>query len=140
MDINVWANKILIDFLFESGRIVKQVIGISSGAAVNGSRGWNAYALSKAALNMLIDLYAKEQENTHFTALAPGIINTGMQEYIRSLPDPEKFPVVEKLTKLYRENKMDEAEESARKWQRHLIKCKDLPSGSFTDIREMTSK
>ena len=59
MDVNVWANKILIDSLIRQVNEVKQVVAISSGAAVSGSRGWNAYSLSKAALNMLINLVCK---------------------------------------------------------------------------------
>jgi benzil reductase ((S)-benzoin forming) len=54
MDINVWANKVLIDILFRQMDEIGQIVGISSGASVSGSRGWNAYALSKATLNMLV--------------------------------------------------------------------------------------
>ena len=57
MEINVWANKWLLDTLFTEGRSVQQVVAISSGASLSGSRGWNGYSLSKAALNMLIQLY-----------------------------------------------------------------------------------
>ncbi|HFD14480.1 MAG TPA: SDR family NAD(P)-dependent oxidoreductase, partial [Epsilonproteobacteria bacterium] len=67
MDINVWANKELIDLLTQN-TIVQQVVGISSGAAVNGSKGWGAYSLSKSALNMLLKVYAKELPETHFTS------------------------------------------------------------------------
>ena len=50
MDINVWANKVIIDWLLQHSIQVQQLIVISSGAAVNGSRGWSAYSLSKASL------------------------------------------------------------------------------------------
>lgn len=43
MDINVWSNKIIIDLLFSSVKSVKQVVAVSSGAAVYGNRGWNGY-------------------------------------------------------------------------------------------------
>ncbi|MFW5760884.1 MAG: SDR family NAD(P)-dependent oxidoreductase, partial [Cyclobacteriaceae bacterium] len=56
MDLNVWANKILLETLFFTKKDIKQVIAISSGASVSGARGWNAYSLSKATLNMLINL------------------------------------------------------------------------------------
>ncbi|MCD6212853.1 MAG: SDR family NAD(P)-dependent oxidoreductase, partial [Sulfurovum sp.] len=77
MEVNVWANKELIDTLNEYAH-VKQIVGISSGAAVNGSKGWGAYSLSKAGLNMLLSVYAKELPGIHFTALAPGVIDTPM--------------------------------------------------------------
>src|SRR3954470_24047545 len=41
MDVNVWANKILIDALFAKVRKIEQVVAVSSGAAVSGARGWN---------------------------------------------------------------------------------------------------
>ncbi len=137
MNINVWANKVIIDSLFTGTRKVMQVVAVSSGASVSGSRGWNAYALSKATLNMLIDLYSKEHTETHFIALAPGIINTGMQEYIRSLPDPEKYPVVKRLTRLYEESKMMEVEEAVPKLIRSFSRVRELESGSFADVRKL---
>src|SRR5690606_11341690 len=75
-EINVWVNKVLIEELFKSGFGVRQVIAISSGASVNGSLGWGAYSLSKSTLNMLIQLYSFEYSETHFSAIAPGLIQT----------------------------------------------------------------
>ena len=65
MDINVWANKLILDWLHHDGMKVDQIILMSSGAAVNGNKGWNAYALSKATLNMLTQLYAAEFPDSH---------------------------------------------------------------------------
>ena len=69
MDINLWSNKILIDSILENNISCKQIIGISSGASVNGSAGWGPYSISKAALNMLIKTYAVENPQIHFAAL-----------------------------------------------------------------------
>ncbi|MEC8209455.1 MAG: SDR family NAD(P)-dependent oxidoreductase, partial [Verrucomicrobiota bacterium] len=80
MEINVWSNKWLLDCLFADERSVEQVVAISSGASQSGSRGWNGYSLSKSALNMLIKLYAGERSQTHFISLAPGLIDTAMQD------------------------------------------------------------
>ena len=82
MEINVWANKTVLDWLHNSAVRVDQVVMISSGAAVLGNRGWGGYALSKAALNMLARLYAHEFPQTHLCALAPGIIDTAMMDYL----------------------------------------------------------
>ena len=78
---------------------MRQVIGISSGAAVRGSRGWNGYALSKAAFAMLIQLYAAERSETHFCSLMPGIVQTKMQDDLCSLSAEQRrqFPAVERL-------------------------------------------
>jgi benzil reductase ((S)-benzoin forming) len=85
MNANLIANKLIIDTLFEQVGVVYQIVAISSGAAVNGYRGWNAYAISKAALNTLMKLYAKEIPETHFSAIEPGIIDGNPNEYIPQL-------------------------------------------------------
>ena len=139
MDVNVWANKIIIDALFQCVHSIEQIIAISSGAAVSGSRGWNAYSLSKATLNMLINLYAKEYTQTHFCALAPGLIDTKMQDYIYALnKDHEnKFPTVKKLKAAKGTDKMPDPEEAAKIVANSIEKIKIYESGSFIDVREM---
>ena len=96
MEINLWANKELIDTLHKHAQ-VKQIVGMSSGAAVNGSKGWGAYSLSKAALNMLLNVYAKEMPETHFTALAPGVIHTPMVQHILENVNDEVYPSARRL-------------------------------------------
>ncbi len=137
MDVNVWANKILTDSLFKLQIPIGHVVGISSGASVSGSRGWNAYALSKATLNMLIDLYSKEHESTHFTSLAPGLIDSEMQDYIYSLSEQEKFPVIKKLKSAKGTSRMPDPEEAARIISEGIEKAKKYDSGAFLDVRKI---
>ena len=137
MDINVWANKVFIDTLFELSIPVIQIAAISSGAAVSGSRGWNVYSISKAALNMLVNLYSKEQEETHFIALAPGLIDTNMQEYLCNLPDTDKYPTVNFLKEARGTESMPTPIEAAKPIAEAIEKSKELPSGDFVDIRNM---
>lgn len=137
MDVNVWANKVLIDLLYRRLDSINQIVAISSGAAVSGARGWNAYSLSKATLNMLINLYAKEFTNTHFCALAPGLIDSQMQEYISSLPDDNKYPTIERLKKAKADKQMPGIEEAALKVSEAIEKALIYESGRFLDVREM---
>jgi NAD(P)-dependent dehydrogenase (short-subunit alcohol dehydrogenase family) len=139
MDVNVWANKILIDLLFEQVDEINQVVAISSGAAVSGARGWNAYSLSKACLNMLVSLYAKELTDCHFIALAPGLIKTNMQDYVNDLSDETalKFPVVRKLKDARGTEKMPLPEDAAKIVAASINRAKQYDSGSFLDVREM---
>ncbi len=137
MDINVWSNKILIDLLFNDRRQIKQVAAISSGASVYGNRGWNAYSLSKATLNMLIKLYSEEHGDTHFCAIAPGLIDTAMQDYIYSLPDDKKFPSVQRLKKTKASGNMPSPEEAAGILAGALETALNEESGSYLDVREM---
>ncbi|MFW6370887.1 MAG: alcohol dehydrogenase, partial [Bacteroidota bacterium] len=99
--------------------------------------GWNAYSLSKATLNMLINLYAKEYTDTHFCALAPGIIDTEMQDYIYSLPDDNKFPVVQKLKSLKGTDDMPPPAKAAPSLIKAFETVKKYESGSFLDVREL---
>ena len=132
MELNVWANKELIDTL-SSYATVKQIVGISSGAAVNGSKGWGAYSLSKSALNMLLKVYAKELPDIHFTALAPGIIKTPMTDYIVEKVDDREFPSAKKLKESY----IQSPEEAAKNLLYLFPKLLEYESGSFVDVREM---
>ncbi len=137
MDINLWANKIILDHIYSRNINVKQIIAISSGAAVSGQRGWSGYGISKAALNMLIKLYAAEKSGTHFSALAPGLIDTRMQEKIRSIPDATAFEVVNRLKKAAGTSDMQTPQQAARKIYEITDSLIQFPSGDFVDIRKI---
>jgi len=132
MEVNVWANKELIDTLNAYAQ-VKQIVGISSGAAVNGSKGWGAYSISKAALNMLLSVYAKELPEIHFTALAPGVIRTPMVENIIEEVDDTLFPSAKRL----KENPIQTAGEAAKNLIDIFPQLLAYESGSFLDVRTM---
>jgi len=132
MEVNVWANKELIDTLNEYAHI-KQVVGISSGAAVNGSKGWGAYSLSKTGLNMLLCVYAKELPEIHFTALAPGVIDTPMVQHIIQNIDDHTFPSAKKL----KEGNIQTPKEAAKLLISTFDKLLEYESGSFLDVRMM---
>ena len=130
MDINVWANKELIDLLTQH-TIVQQIVAISSGAAINGSKGWGAYSLSKSTLNMLLKIYATELPETHFSALAPGIIKTAMVEHIINEVDDEIFPSAKTL----KESHIQTPIEAAQNILHIFPKLLNYESGSFLDVR-----
>ncbi len=139
MEVNLWANKIILDTLMNNKVRLRQVVAISSGASTSGARGWNAYGISKAALNMLISLYAKEQPETHFCALAPGVIDTKMQDYLCNLERGKDYRILEILKEKRSTPEMPEPDEAAE----NLMKCMAeifarLPSGEFADIRKLT--
>ena len=139
MKVNVWANKILLDVLTESVGVIHQVVAISSGAARSGSRGWNAYSLSKATLNMLIELYSQEMEQTKLYAIAPGIIDTNMQEHIAGISreEADKFPVIQRLQSMKGTADMPPAKEVAAMLADTFEKALEYESGSFLDVRDM---
>ena len=138
MDINMWANKSILDFFIKNKIEVKQVIAISSGASVNGSLGWNGYSLSKAALNMLIKLYSAEMKETHLTSLAPGLIKTEMLESIlEGDHDTKKYTSVQSLRDSNEKGLVYSAEIIVKKIIEVMPVLLKSPSGSFLDIREL---
>lgn len=137
MEVNVWANKWILDTIFEGDREVRQVVGISSGASQSGSPGWNGYSVSKGALNMLIKLYAGEQPQTHFTALAPGLVDSAMQDYLTNLPADDRYEPLEILKAAKGTDAMPDGETCARKLIDAFPKLLEGESGGYADIRKL---
>jgi benzil reductase ((S)-benzoin forming) len=140
LEVNLWANKVLIDTFVKMGVAVRRVVTMSSGVAVHGGRGWNAYSISKAALNMLTALYANELPKTHFCALAPGIIDTHMQEQIAGLPDDEEFESFERLRQAKGTPSMPSPEAASEKLMRAIENAVSYPSGEFLSIDELVKR
>lgn len=138
MRINTWSNKCLLDALIAHRIKVRQIVAISSGASVSGTRGWNAYALSKAALNMLVQLYAAEMPETHLCALAPGLVDTGMQDQVAQAASDPRFPKMAQLRDARGTQAMPVPEVLAPVL---MAACEQVleryPSGAFVDIRKM---
>ncbi len=130
-ELNVYANKELLDIL--SSIEVAKVVAISSGASHNGSKGWGSYSLSKAGVNMLINLYSKEMINTRLYAIAPGVIETPMTDYIRFKIDDEVYTSAKRL----KEGHIQSAKEAASRLHEALEQSQDIQSGSFFDVRDI---
>lgn len=77
------------------------LINISSGAAWNAYAGWTPYCASKAAVERLTQCLALEEAGSGLRAysVAPGVIDTAMQEAIRA-SSPETFPEVERFLEM----------------------------------------
>ena len=92
------------------------LINISSGAARAPYFGWSAYCAGKAAVDRITECIALEEADIDLRAhsVAPGIINTAMQETIRSC-SPDVFPLVEKFRQLERDDAFSTTDEVARR-------------------------
>ncbi|MEM7054084.1 MAG: SDR family NAD(P)-dependent oxidoreductase [Pseudomonadota bacterium] len=137
MRINVWANKVILDWLIERQLPATQIVAISSGAGHNLSYGWGGYALSKSLLNDLIALYAHEMSDSHLTALAPGLVDTGMQDYLCEHVDTEEYPSVQKLVNARGSEAMPDPDQAATRILDLMEKLNKGPSGQFTDLRNV---
>jgi len=136
-EVNVWSQKFLLDHLFQEVEEVKQLIAISSGSALRSSPGWGAYAMSKAGLNMLMNIYAKEVPRTHFTALAPGLVDTEIQARISTMTDGDKYPAIKRLQAARHTAAMPSAQEAAPMLIKAIEKVLENESGGFSDVRTM---
>ncbi|MDX1625320.1 MAG: SDR family NAD(P)-dependent oxidoreductase [Wenzhouxiangellaceae bacterium] len=136
MRVNVWANKVILDWLHERMIPVDQVVAISSGAGHNLNYGWGGYALSKSLLDDLVKLYAQEMTDTHFTSLAPGLVDTPMQDELEEV-DAEEYPSVQKLRDARGTEDMPKPRDAAERILDLLDELKERESGSFVDVRDL---
>jgi alcohol dehydrogenase/benzil reductase ((S)-benzoin forming) len=130
-NLNVYANKELLDILKHTK--IKNILAISSGASKTGYKGWGSYSLSKAAINMLINLYANEMPNTKLLAVAPGVIKTPMTDYIRFEIDSEIFTSAKKLN----EGTVQTPQETAIKIDTLINRIDEFESGIYVDVRKI---
>lgn len=137
MDLNVWSNKVILDWLVHSGKPVRQLLLMSSGAAVLGNRGWGGYALSKAALNMLGRLYSHELPDTHISAIAPGLIETPMTDYLCEEAENSEFPALQRIRAAKGTPVMQTPETVSARILDALEPLREFPSGSFVDLRQI---
>lgn len=90
----------------------KSILNISSGAALQPYYGWSTYCGSKAALNMLTQNLALEQQDVangvKVLAIAPGVVDTDMQAQIRK-SDKGDFKDVERFVALKTDGGLNDA-------------------------------
>ena len=129
--LNVYANKELLDIL--KNIKVKNILATSSGASKTGYKGWGSYSLSKAGVNMLVNLYSNEMPNTKIIALAPGVIKTPMTDYIRFEIDENTFTSAKKLN----DGIIQTPNETAIKIDEFVNRIDEFETGSFVDIRKI---
>jgi NAD(P)-dependent dehydrogenase (short-subunit alcohol dehydrogenase family) len=74
--------------------------------------GWSPYGSQKAAVDMFTKIVAKEVENepVRVAAIAPGAVETHMQEAIRNTP-PDYFPARDKFIALHDKNQISSPED-----------------------------
>jgi len=119
--INVIAPAVLINAYvqrYQKHKGERIVINISSGAAVKNIDGWSGYGSSKAALNRMTEIAEEESKINNYGikyfALSPGIIDSPMQEAIRSA-SPEDFSNVETFRDYKSSQQLSSPEEVSEK-------------------------
>ena len=117
--------------------IPKTIMNISSGAAINPYFGWSPYCSSKAGLNMFAASVGMEQSYEKFPvkvfSVAPGIVETSMQELIRST-DEKDFVYKQKFIELKKQGELADPDVTGKKLA-DLIFSDQVEQGGFTDLR-----
>jgi NAD(P)-dependent dehydrogenase (short-subunit alcohol dehydrogenase family) len=87
------------------------LVNISSGAGRRGYFGWSAYCAGKAAVDRLSECLALEEKaaGTRVLAVAPGVIETRMQEQIRATAAAD-FPEVDRFVRMKEEDRFSSPE------------------------------
>ncbi|WP_153730710.1 SDR family NAD(P)-dependent oxidoreductase [Sporosarcina obsidiansis] len=121
-------------------RGAKKILNISSGAGRSAYEGWAMYCTTKAGLDHFSRVIAVEQQQAKYpvgiVSIAPGIIDTGMQETIRSSSN-EQFPHLEKFIAFKEQGQLSSAADTASKLLR-VIKETDFIAveDPIMDIRQ----
>ena len=118
----------------------KTILNISSGAGRNAYDGWAVYCSTKAGLDMFSSAVAKEllinrNQHTRIFSIAPGVIDTQMQEEIRSKSTSE-FSSVERFKMMHQSNQLSSPESVAQKLV-SLVAQRDRFSEVCLDVRNL---
>ncbi len=87
------------------------LLNLSSGAARHPYRGWAPYCATKAAVEAATAVIAEEGRvyGLRAHAVAPGVVDTAMQEAVRSSA-PERFPDVDRFARRHAEGSLSPPE------------------------------
>ncbi len=122
----------------QSKEAKKIVVNISSGAATKAIDGWSGYSASKAALNMLTQTAQNESEldqnGIRFFAVAPGVVDTAMQQEIRNSSSKD-FSSLGNFIGLKENNQLSSPEYAAEKIM-YLIENQEKFNEVIQDVRK----
>lgn len=141
VDLNVWANKLLLDLFLRSGVPIATCVASASMAGVRARAGNGGYAISKATLNMMLKLYALEHPATFFAVLGLCSLNTRLFDHTLYPPaDPNQFPDIAVLQKRAQlPGYLTTPEQRAQDVDQvlHGPLREQLVSGEFVDMRSL---
>lgn len=117
--------------------VKRQLVMFTSGAAKSIYPGWSSYGAAKAGVDQWVRNVGAEQgpDGVQVLAVAPGTVNTRMQDQLRATTDAE-FPQRQKFVDLHREGKLSDPEQVARRIWRLLDE--EFENGSVIDLRQLS--
>jgi len=116
----------------------RHIVMLTSGAAASVYPGWAAYGAGKAAVDQWVRDVGAEQSlrgGVELIAVAPGTVDTGMQEEIRQT-DEADFPQRQKFVDLHDAGALADPDRVARDiW---ALLDRGLGNGAVVDLRKLT--
>lgn len=121
--------------------IPKRILFISSGAGRKPYPGWSTYCTAKAGMDMFAQVLATEQATEDFpflvSSLAPGVVDTEMQAFIRGQNEAD-FPRLQRFLDLKSTGKLWSAEFVATHIAQYLF-SEAFGEQTVTDLRDWVS-
>lgn len=116
----------------------RKVVLVSSGLGRRAMAGSASYCAAKAGLDHLARAVALEEaarpDGARIVSLAPGVIDTDMQQQLRSA-DPQAFPERERFIGLQTGGQLDSPAAAAARLVRHLDRA-DFGTNPVADVRD----
>jgi NAD(P)-dependent dehydrogenase (short-subunit alcohol dehydrogenase family) len=113
------------------------LLNISSGAARKAYAGWSTYCASKAAVDRLSEVIALEEAGRlRVHAVAPGVVDTAMQDQVRGMSEA-LFPDVERFKTLHRTGALVTPETAAWGLLRLAFESSVRPDAVCVDLRDL---
>ncbi len=144
MHVNLLAPALLMSAFIRATKdwpasTVRTIVNISSGAGKKPYSGWSGYCATKAGLDMLTRCVGLEQGDgpraVKVVSIAPGVVDTGMQELIRGT-EPGRFPEVERFVGLKQTGGLYTPDEAAERII-HVVEGGRFAQGDVLDIRHL---
>ncbi len=134
---SILTNNFIAAYQNANGR--KVVLNVSSGAGRRVMESWSGYCASKAALDMFSNVANSEQKQKdnpiRIFSVAPGVVETQMQEEIRSLTE-EQFAGVQLFVDMKQQNTLSTTDEAAANLIAVIENCEKY-SEAILDVREL---
>ena len=126
----------------EAAAKLRRIVNISSGAGRRPISGWSAYCAAKAGLDMATKVVALEAQSRGLAieavSLAPGVIDTGMQELVRGAAEAD-FADVERFRQMKAQGTLRPAADVAADILR-AEQAGRLGKEALADLREIAAE
>lgn len=138
--LNVTAPLLLADAFIgaTSGNADRRVLHVSSGAGRKPYAGWSIYCATKAALDHhAASVVQDKPAGLRISSVAPGVIDTDMQNTIRSTP-ADRFVLRDDFVALKETGSLTSPEQRGKEMIAHLL-ADDFGQSPIVDIRDFAA-